>query len=161
MKNEDLLLLSRHDFAEPDEVFQDLEHKNPIVNVIILDDLLGSECFSKKNQSLLKYNLIRNRHKRVCFCILSQSMKSIPKDIRMNCNLFFYGQFNNMKVIKEDLYEEVSKELTTEQFLEMFNHINKEQYGSMIVDATRDKLKVSKGWGQLCRLNRNYFILYL
>ena len=76
-------------------------------------------------------------------------MKSIPQDIRMNCNLFFYGQFNNVKVIKEDLYEEVSKELPTEQFLEIFNHINKEQYESMIVDATRDKLKVSKGWSQI------------
>lgn len=146
LKNEDLILLARYDFETPDVVFADLKYKKPVISVIILDDLLGSECFSKKNQSLLKYYLIRNRHKRICFCILSQSMKSIPKDIRLNCSVFFMGAFRNEKVIKEDLYDEVSKELTPDEFLELFNHATKEQYGSLIIDATKDKLKLSKGW---------------
>lgn len=151
MNNEDLMLLARYNFEEPDAVFNP-RHKNPQINVIILDDLLGSECFSKKNQSLLKYYLIRNRHKKVCFCILSQAMRSVPKDIRLNCNLFFFGQFNNEKMIKEDLYEEVSKELTQDQFMEMFKYINKEQYGSLVVDCTRDKLKFSNGWNRVIEL---------
>jgi|SRR6056300_426843 hypothetical protein len=152
IKNEDLMLLSRYNFEEPESIF-DIRNKNPVISVIILDDLLGSDAFSKKNASLLKYFLIRNRHKRVCFMLLSQSMKSIPKDIRLNCNLFFYGQFRNEKMIKDDLYEEVSKEFSPEEFMELFKHINKEQYGSLIIDATKDKLKISNGWDRVLYFN--------
>lgn len=146
MKDQDLVLLANHDFEHPDMVFEDLKYKKPTISVIILDDLLGSECFSKKNQSLLKYYLIRNRHKKICFAILSQAMRSIPKDIRLNCNVFFFGAFKNEKVIREDLYDEVSKELSPDEFLEVFNHCTKEQYGSLVIDCSKDKIKLSKGW---------------
>lgn len=153
LKNEDLLLLTAKDFEEPDVVFDGIEYKNPLVSVIILDDLLGSECFSKKNQSLLKYYLIRNRHKRICFMILSQAMRAIPKDIRLNCNCFFFGAFKNQKMIENDLYEEVSKEFTLDEFKNMFDYATKEQYGALVVDCTRDQLKLSKNWDKVLGVN--------
>ena len=153
LKNEYLLLLEEKEFEKPDIVFSDLEHKNAVVSIIILDDLLGSEAFSKKNQSLLKYYLIRNRHKRICFMILSQSMKSIPKDIRLNCNVFFFGSFKNQKMIENDLYDEVSKEFTVDEFTNMFNHATSEQYGALVVDCSREKLKLSKNWDKVLEIN--------
>jgi hypothetical protein len=153
LKNEELALLIEHDFEHYNIVYGDVQHKKPIISIIILDDLLGSEAFSRKNASLLKYFLIRNRHKRICFMILSQSMKSIPKDIRLNCNVFFYGAFKNEKMIENDLYEEVSKEFTLKEFIDMFNYATKEQYGALVVDCTREKLKISKNWDKVLEIN--------
>ena len=145
LKDDELIILSRFDFEEPDVIF-DPKYKNPVINLIVMDDLLGSDAFSKRNQSLFKYYFIRNRHRKICFFILSQSLKSIPKDLRLNCSLFYYGKFKNERIIKEDLYDEVSGVITPEKFLEMFDFINNDEYGSLVIDATKDKIRFSKGF---------------
>jgi hypothetical protein len=69
----------------------------------------------------LTNNLIKNRHNGISFAILAQSVRSIPKNIRLNCNVFFVGKFASKKVVLEDLYEEVSNVLTLEEFEELYD----------------------------------------
>jgi hypothetical protein len=67
-------------------------------------------------------------------------MKSVPKDMRLNCNLFFLGKFSNKKAILEDLYEEVSSILTEKQFENLYDKaINDNQHGALIIDLTGSK----------------------
>jgi hypothetical protein len=84
-------ILKQYDFQDPDDV--DIKFKERPVNFIVLDDLMGSSAFNKKTQSLLTYYLIKNRHHFICFFLLVQSLKSVPKPIRQNCNVYFLGKF--------------------------------------------------------------------
>lgn len=130
--------LEANDFAHYKDIPQPKYH-NPPVNVIILDDLLGTGSFSTKNKSALTNAYIKNRHLGINFAILAQSLKSIPKNIRLNSSVFFLGKFQSKKIILEDLYEEVSNALTLEQFDELYSHATNEKYGALIIDTTNGK----------------------
>ena len=137
-------ILEEHNYVHPDEL-QPLRYKVAPVNIIILDDMLGQDCFSRKSKSLFQSYLIKNRHYMVSFCILVQNLKSVPKVIRINCNLYFLGKFASKKTILQDLYEEVSNVLTEEQFEELYSHATNEKYGSLIIDNTTNEKKFYKG----------------
>lgn len=130
--------LEENDFAHYKDIKQP-KFYNPPVNIIILDDLLGTGSFSTKNKSALTNAYIKNRHLGINFAILAQSLKSIPKNIRLNSSVFFLGKFQSKKIILEDLYEEVSNALTIEEFDELYTHATNEKYGALIIDTTNGK----------------------
>ena len=109
--------------------------------------LLCLECDHKHRDLHLWHNLTRkkNRHNGISFAILAQSVKSIPKNIRLNCNVFFVGKFASKKVVLEDLYEEVSNVLTLEEFEELYDKATEEQYGSLIIDCSHKDKRFMRG----------------
>lgn len=128
-------LLEEYDYIHPNE----FEHEPPKVNIIILDDLLGSDAFTKKTKSVLTNAMIKNRHMGICFSVLVQSIKAVPKNIRLNCSVFQLAAFKNKKVILEDIYEEVSNVIGIEQFEELYDHATAKPFGSLIIDTTNGK----------------------
>ena len=131
-------ILEKYDYQHYKSIPQPRYNEMPI-NIIIMDDLVGSDAFSNKSKSLLTYYLLRNRHYMISFCMLVQNLKSVPKKIRSNCNLYILGKFASEKVILQDLYEEISNVLTEEQFQEIYNHAVKDKkYGNFIIDNTGD-----------------------
>jgi hypothetical protein len=144
-KNPDIYdILKVYDFEDPDEIPKPKNLVAP-VNIIILDDLMATGAFTNKKLSSLTNNLIKNRHNGISFAILAQSVKSIPKNIRLNCNVFFVGKFASKKVVLEDLYEEVSNVLTIEQFEELYDTATNEQYGSLIIDCSHKEKRFMRG----------------
>ena len=139
-------ILKVFNFEDPEEMPQPKYLISP-VNIIVLDDLMGSAvAFSSKKASALLNNLIKNRHNGISFAILAQSVKSVPKNIRANCSVFFIGKFASKKIVLEDMYEEVSNVLTPEQFEELYNHcVEDNQYGSLIIDATHKEKRFLNG----------------
>ena len=127
--------LEDNDFSH----YNDIPHEPPKVTIILLDDLLGTGSFSTKHRSALTNCLIKNRHLGVCFCILSQSLKSLPKNIRLNSSVFFLGKFQNKKMVLEDIYEEISNVCTLEQFDELYTYATDKPYGSLVIDTTNGK----------------------
>ena len=130
-------ILKEFNFEDPEELTKPKYMISP-VNIIILDDLMGSAiAFSNKKVSVLLNNLIKNRHSGISFAILAQSVKSVPKNIRANCKLFFIGKFASKRIVLQDMYEQCSNVLTEEQFEELYTHsIENNQYGSLIIDTT-------------------------
>ena len=128
-------MLEEYDYQNP----KDIKHEPAKVNIIILDDLLGSDAFTKKTKSVLTNAMIKNRHMGVCFALLVQSIKAVPKNIRLNCSVFQLASFKNKKVILEDIYEEVSNVIGIDQFEELYDHATKKPYGSLIIDTTNGK----------------------
>jgi hypothetical protein len=132
--------LKAYNFEKPSIVAEGFRYTEKPITFIILDDLMGSDAFNRKHQSLLKYWLIKNRHIFTSFFILVQSMKSVPKDIRLNCNVFYVAKFSNKKVILNDLYEEVSSIMKPEEFENIYDYaINSNDYGALIIDNSGDK----------------------
>ena len=128
-------LLEEYEYIHP----KDFKHEPPKVNIIILDDLLGSDAFTKKTKSVLTNAMIKNRHMGICFAVLVQSIRSVPKNIRLNCSVFQLAAFKNKKVILEDIYEEVSNVIGLEHFEELYDHATDKPYGSLIIDTTSGK----------------------
>jgi hypothetical protein len=137
-------ILKVHNFEDPDEIPKPKYLISP-VNITVLDDLMATGAFTNKKLSSLTNNLIKNRHNGISFAILAQSVKSIPKNIRLNCNVFFIGKFASKKVVLEDLYEEVSNVLTIEQFEELYDVATEEQYGSLIIDCSHKDKRFMRG----------------
>jgi len=138
-------ILEENDFKDPKEI--DIEYREIPVNIIILDDCVGSNAFSRKSQNMLVNYLIKNRHSWVSYCILSQSVKAIPRTIRMNCNVFLLGKFASKKVVLEDMYEEISNVLTQEEFEKIYDYATEgEKYGMLIMDCSGDTKRFYKSY---------------
>jgi hypothetical protein len=128
-------LLEQFNYQHPSE----LEHDKPEVNIVILDDLLGSDAFTRKTKSTLVNAMIKNRHIGVCFALLVQSIRSVPKNIRLNCSVFQLATFKNKRMILEDIYEEISNVIGIDDFEELYDHATAKPYGSLIIDTTNGK----------------------
>ena len=128
-------MLEEYDYIHPKE----FKHEPPKVHIIILDDLLGSDAFTRKTKSTLTNAMIKNRHIGVNFAILVQSVRSVPKNIRMNCSVFQLATFKNKKVVLEDMYEEISNVVSLEDFEKLYVHATDKPYGSLIIDTTNGK----------------------
>ena len=128
-------LLEQFNYQHPSEI----EHEDAELNIIILDDLLGSDAFTRKTKSTLVNAMIKNRHIGVCFALLVQSIRSVPKNIRLNCSVFQLATFKNKKMILEDIYEEISNVIGIDDFEELYDHATAKPYGSLIIDTTNGK----------------------
>jgi hypothetical protein len=134
------IILEKYDYQNPNKIKKYFRFTSKPITFIILDDIMGSSALSRKSQNLLTYWLIKNRHIFTCMCILVQSMKSVPKSIRLNCNLFYLGKFSNKKSILTDLYEEVSSVMTEKEFENIYDKaINDSEHGALIIDLTGSK----------------------
>jgi len=134
------LYLKKYNYETPEKVKQYFRYTKKPITFLILDDIMGSSALNRKSENLLKYWLIKNRHIFTSFFILVQAMKSVPKDMRLNANLFYLGKFSNKKAILNDLYEEVSSVLTEPQFENLYDKaINDNEHGALIIDLTTSK----------------------
>jgi hypothetical protein len=144
-------LLEEYEYIHP----KDVKHEPPKVNVVILDDLLGSDAFTKKTKSVLVNAMIKNRHMGICFAVLVQSIKAVPKNIRLNCSVFQLASFKNKKVILEDIYDEVSNVIGLDEFEELYDFATDKPYGSLIIDTTNGKRFLSNLDSELFLQNKN------
>ena len=128
-------LLEQYNYQHPSEI----EHDDAELNIIILDDLLGSDAFTRRTKSTLVNAMIKNRHIGVCFALLVQSIRSVPKNIRLNCSVFQLATFKNKEVILTDIYEEISNVIGIDDFEELYDHATAKPYGSLIIDTTNGK----------------------
>lgn len=132
-------ILKRFNYEPPSKVKKYFRYTTKPITFIILDDLVGSSAFNRKSQNLLLYHLIKNRHIFTSFFVLVQSIKTVPKSIRLNCNLFYLGKFSNKKSIINDLYEEVSSVLTEKEFESLYDKAISTEHGALIIDLTSNK----------------------
>ena len=133
-------ILKKFNYETPAKVKRYFRYTKKPITFLILDDIMGSSALNRKSENLLKYWLIKNRHIFTSFFILVQSIKSIPKDMRLNCNLFYLGKFSNKKAILNDLYEEVSSVMTEKEFEALYDKaVNDNQHGALIIDLTGSK----------------------
>ena len=133
-------ILKKFNYETPAKVKKYFRYTTKPITFLVLDDIMGSSALNRKSENLLKYWLIKNRHIFTCFFLLVQSMKSVPKDMRLNCNLFYLAKFSNKKAILNDIYEEVSSVLTENEFEALYDKaINDNAHGALIIDLTGSK----------------------
>jgi len=139
MSDHDIIELEKMAFSEP----MPCKYPNGVFNILILDDLVGSGAF-KAGKSYLTNVVLKNRHLGMNICILSQSMKSIPKPIRVNTSIFVLFKYANQRIVLEDVYEEISGKATQADFLQFFDYATTQDHGSLVLDFTGKKDEVFK-----------------
>lgn len=131
---EQLIILSKYDFMEPEHIPKP-KYKYPPVVFMILDDLIGSnECF-KKGHSVIGNLTIKHRHFGINLIFTSQNPKSIGCIIRNNIDIYILYRFANIKMVLEKIYEEVSNIITEQQFEELYKHATNEPYHALVIDT--------------------------
>ena len=150
ISKKDMETLMETQMNDPREWGDQPKYTKPVVNFLILDDLIGSDAFKAVGNSELTQVLLRNRHMHLNIAILAQSLKSVPRTIRMNASVFVLFRFANTKVIL-DLHEEVSNMLTEQEFEELYKYATRDDHGCLIIDQTQpDKSQRLKlGWDNL------------
>ena len=101
---------------------------------LILDDLVGSGCYSNQSRNLLTNVTLKNRHLGINVAFLVQNMKAVPKSLRNNISLWMLFQFANRKAVLDDLYVEVSRLVTEQQFTALYAHATADDHGFLTVD---------------------------
>lgn len=149
LSDEELQLLIKHNFDD----YRNLPKVEPKVYFLILDDLLGTKALSTSKRSKLMNLFIKNRHHHLCCMFAVQSIKGLPKEIRLNTNVFFLGKFANTQTILPEFWEEVSNCITMEKLNELYTHCLQDKYGSLIVDLTHDEKRFMKGLDAVLELN--------
>jgi hypothetical protein len=151
LDDEELLLLNKYGFNEP-ETLKQPKYKYPPVIFLILDDLIGSnDCFKRGNCTISNLT-IKHRHLGINMIFTSQNPKSIPNIIRNNVDIFCLYKFANTKMVLEKLYDEVSSFLTEEEFEAVYKYATLEPHNCLYIDThpTTHKDK---------RLRRNFDVL--
>jgi len=117
--------------------------KNGYCNFLVIDDMIQTPIFRKGNNAFTNL-VLKNRN--ICgtksglnILILTQSLKEIPKTIRINTNVFCIFKFASKKVIIDDLYTEVSNLCSEEDFESLLDHATKGEHNCLTIDFTQDE----------------------
>jgi hypothetical protein len=134
LTNEELLILSKFDFTNP-EYMKKPKYKYPPVVFLILDDMIGTnDCF-KKGNCLIANITIRHRHLGINLIFTSQNPRSINNTIRSNIDLWVLYKFSNIKMVLDKIFENVSNILTEEQLEEAYKFATMETHNALVIDT--------------------------
>lgn len=148
---EELMELELMDYDKP----QEPTYPNGCVVFMVLDDLIGSSAFKSVGKSALTNLVLKNRHLGINIMIATQSLKSIPKPIRLNTSLFILYRFSNKKIITDDLYTEVSGKLKEDEFEQMYEYATKDDHDAFVMDftGTSKDLMFRKNFSEALKIN--------
>lgn len=132
---EEAVAVERNNFEEP------IPPKYPdgCYTVIVLDDLVGTTAYRTTGYNPLVYHTLKNRHGWAAMAFLVQTVKSLPRAIRVNSDLVCSWRFAEIKMCMEDLYECVASHLTPHQFAELMQAACVGDHDFLTCDFTRPK----------------------
>lgn len=128
------------------------EFDHPPVYHIIFDDLVGTNCYKSVGKSVLNNLAIKGRHKNINCWFLAQSSKQLPKIVRNNSSFILLYKYHSNTML-EDLYENVSGELTPQEFKDLYSEATAEKYNFLTIDCTKKYAEFRQNFDYLFILN--------
>jgi hypothetical protein len=123
------------------------------VTWLVLDDMVGTAAFKQGKSELTKLVLC-SRHIGCNVLMLVQSIKALPKAIRINSSVFCLFRFASIKIVIQDLYTEVSGDLTEAEFATLYEYCVSQPHGSLVIDTTQSdpSRRYKLGWDTIVHL---------
>jgi hypothetical protein len=113
---------------------------------LLVDDCQGSALFSRSSKNPFANFVLRSRHIAqglgISIFMVAQSMKGVPKALRLNSTHWVYFKTMNGKEI-EEMYEEVSGFCPKQEFERLFNLYTLPRHGYLFADLPQKKLSNS------------------
>lgn len=135
LTQEDHYALSRLGYKPPTKP----KYEHGCVVHLVADDLIGTPAFRMVGKSAMTNLVLKNRHLGVNIYICAQSLKSIPKPIRLNTSVFILYRFANTKMILDDIYLEISGLMTPDEFLTAYEFATREKHSALVLDMSGGK----------------------
>ena len=154
LTHDELLILSKFDFADPEHMRKP-EFKNPRINFIIFDDLVGDANAFKKGHSAINNLCIRHRHLQCNLLFTTQYIKAIPPVLRRNLDIFVIFKFANVQSVVEQIYPEISGIIKEEDFEILFEYATKDKHNALIIDQTAKQNIFKLNWDVALKINNN------
>lgn len=154
LTNEELIILSKFDFTDPENIKKP-RYKLPPIIFMIFDDLVGDAQAFKKSHSALNNLTIKHRHLQCNLLFTTQYIKAIPPVLRRNMDIFVIFKFANIKSVTEQIYPEVSGTIKEEDFEALFEYATKEKHNALIIDQTSKTNTFKINWDKGLKITGN------
>ena len=150
-------ILTLHMFKFDKMNIQKPKYEQERINVIIFDDIIGTNNGAfRRSGSVLQNLIIKNRHHWANVILTTQYIKSINPIIRENIDIWALFPSQNKKAIIEKVYELVSGLVTEEHFIELFDYATAKPYSALVIDNHKETPKANKfkiNWNTIIRIN--------
>jgi hypothetical protein len=150
-------ILTLHMFKFDKMNIQKPKYEHERINVIIFDDIIGTNNGAfRRSGSVLQNLIIKNRHHWANVILTTQYIKSINPIIRENIDIWALFPSQNKKAIIEKVYELVSGLVTEEHFIELFDYATAKPYPALVIDNQKETPKANKfkiNWNTIIRIN--------
>jgi hypothetical protein len=154
LTHDELLILSKFDFTDPEHMRKP-EFKNPRINFIIFDDLVGDANAFKKSHSAINNLCIKHRHLQCNLLFTTQYIKAIPPVLRRNLDIFVIFKFANVQSVVEQIYPEISGIIKEEDFEILFEYATKDKHNALIIDQTSKQNVFKLNWDVALKISGN------
>jgi hypothetical protein len=150
-------ILTLHMFKFDKMNIQKPKYEQERINVIIFDDIIGTNNGAfRRSGSVLQNLIIKNRHHWANVILTTQYIKSINPIIRENIDIWALFPSQNKKAIIEKVYELVSGLVTEEHFIELFDYATAKPFSALVIDNHKETPKANKfkiNWNTIIRIN--------
>jgi thymidylate kinase len=106
--------------------------------LLILDDVQGTDVFSSKRNDLMVHITIKHRHIPLSVIFLVQTFHGLPRPIRLNCTIYIVFSTSDEKQL-EQIYQHFGNLVPREQFLEMYKYATSKPHGFLMIDTDPKK----------------------
>ena len=89
-------------------------------DLLIMDDVQGSEIFTSKREDLMVQMTIKHRHIPLSIVFLVQTFHGLPRPIRLNCTIYIVFLTLDEKQLSQ-IYEHFANMILKDQFLAMYH----------------------------------------
>ena len=106
--------------------------------LLILDDVQGTEVFSSRRNDLMVHMTIKHRHIPLSICFLVQSWVGLPRTIRLNATHFIIYRTGDVKQLKQ-IYEHFGTYVSWDKFEELYKYSVAKPHGFLYIDTDPKK----------------------
>ena len=109
----------------------DKEHKI----LIVFDDMIADMINNKNLNPIVTELFIRGRKLNIYLVFITQSYFKVPKDVRLNTNLFFITKIPNKRKLQQIALNHLS-DINIKDFIKIYKKCTAEPYLFLVNDAT-------------------------
>jgi len=120
-------------------VLEEMNYESPVPrhmprDLLILDDVQGSQLFTNKREDLMVQLTIKHRHVPLSIIFLVQTFHGLPRPIRLNCTIYIVFLTSDEKQLNQ-LYEHFANVVPREQFFRMYKFATSKPHGFLMIDT--------------------------
>ena len=132
-KNNEILTLVE------ESMLQQQQYNTPHVvpkprDLLIMDDVQGSEIFTSRREDLMVQMTIKHRHIPLSIIFLVQTFHGLPRPIRLNCTIYIVFLTSDEKQLSQ-IYEHFANMIPKDQFLAMYHFATSRPHGFLFIDT--------------------------
>ena len=128
-------------------VYENIDDYNPNRKrkiLIVFDDMIADIMSNKKFKAMIKELFIGCRKLNISFAFVTQSLFSVPKDVRLNSTHYLIMKINNKREL-QNIAINHSADIDYKDFMKIYRECTKEPYSFLTIDTmlpASDPLKI-------------------